>query len=44
VVRNYEHKGHKFVDLDALVVANDSLVMARILHTAIWRPRQVAEA
>ena len=43
VVRNYEHKGHRFVDLDALVVANDSLVMARILHTAIWRPRQVAE-
>jgi hypothetical protein len=44
VTGNYEKKGHRFVELDALVVANDSLVMARIAHTAIWRPRQVAEA
>ena len=30
VARNYEHKGHLFVDLDALVVADDARPLARI--------------
>ncbi len=41
---NYEHKGHWFVELDAQVVANDRVPLARIAHTAIYRPRQVAAA
>lgn len=38
---NYERKGHRFVELDAVVVANSTPV-ALIAHTAIYRPRQVA--
>ena len=37
---NYERKGHRFVELDAVVVANSAPV-ALIAHTAIYRPRQV---
>ena len=44
IVRNYTHKGHRFLDLDALILANDRLALARVAHTAIWLPRQVAEA
>lgn len=44
VSREYEHKGHRFVDLDVLLVANGSTAVAHIDHTAIYRPRQVAEA
>lgn len=44
ITGNYEHKGHRFVELDALVVANQSTPVARIAHTAIYRPRQVAAA
>lgn len=44
VAREYEHKGHKFVELDVLLVANDETAIAQIDHTAIYRPRQVAEA
>lgn len=44
VTDNYERKGHRFVDLDALVIANGRTAVARVLHTAIYRPRQVAEA
>lgn len=44
VARAYEHKGHRFVDLDVLLVANGERVVAQIDHTAIYRPRQVAEA
>ena len=43
VARNHEHKGHLFVELDALVLADDRPI-ARIAHTAIYRPRQVLEA
>jgi hypothetical protein len=43
VARNYEHKGHLFVELDALALG-DGRPLARIAHTAIYRPRQVAEA
>jgi hypothetical protein len=40
IVANYEKKGHRFVDLDALVLA-DGAPIARVAHTAIYRPRQV---
>jgi acyl dehydratase len=42
VTGNYEHKGHRFVEIDALVLANGEVPVARIAHTAIYRPRQVA--
>ena len=43
VARNYEHKGHLFVEADVLVLANQTPV-ARVEHVAIYRPRQIAEA
>jgi acyl dehydratase len=44
VTKNYEHKGHKWVEIDALVVANEATAIARVTHIAIYRPRQLAEA
>ena len=44
VVRNYEHKGHLFVDLDVAVLREDGAPLSRIAHLSIYRPRQVAEA
>jgi hypothetical protein len=44
VTQNYVHKGHKFVVVDALVVANERTPLARVTHTAIYLPRQLAEA
>lgn len=44
VTKNYEHKGHKWVEIDALVLANERLPIARVTHIAIYRPRQLAEA
>ncbi len=41
VTGNYERKGHRLVDLDAWVLDGDAAPMARVRHTAIWRPRQV---
>ena len=43
ITGNYEHKGHRFVDVDVLVLANERTPVARIAHTAIYRPRQVAD-
>jgi acyl dehydratase len=42
VTANYEKKGHRFVELDGLVVANAATPIARIAHTAIYRPRAAA--
>jgi acyl dehydratase len=39
VSRNYEHKGHRFVDLDLLVLTGGTTPVARIAHTAIYEPR-----
>jgi acyl dehydratase len=39
---NYERKGHRFVALDGLVVANGRTPIARLAHTAIYRPRALA--
>jgi hypothetical protein len=44
VTANYEHKGHRFVDVDVMVLANRRAPVARIAHTAIWLPRQLAAA
>jgi hypothetical protein len=44
VTGNYEHKGHLFVDIDALIVANDRTPVARSEHLSIYRPRQLAAA
>jgi hypothetical protein len=44
VTGNYEHKGHLFVDIDALVLADDARPIARVSHVSIYRPRQLAAA
>lgn len=38
VADTYERKGHKFVELDLLVVANDTRPVMAIRHTAIFEP------
>ena len=43
VAANDERKGHRFVELDLVVTADDAPV-ASIHHTAIYEPRQVREA
>jgi hypothetical protein len=43
VAANYERKGHRLVELDAVVFANDRTPLAQIAHTAIYRPRQLAD-
>ncbi|MBV8888825.1 MAG: hypothetical protein JO305_04070 [Alphaproteobacteria bacterium] len=43
ITGNYERKGHRFVDLDALVLA-DGKPAARVAHISIYQPRQVAAA
>lgn len=44
ITSNTVNKGHAIVAFDAIIVANGATVVAGIAHTAIWRPRQVAEA
>jgi acyl dehydratase len=39
ILANYERKGHHFVELDGVIVANSDRPIARVAHTAIWRPR-----
>ena len=43
VVQNYAKKGHRLVDLDIILVANDNKVLAQVLHTAIYKLRHLAE-
>lgn len=43
VTANYDKKGHRFVELDALVLANNTPV-AHCWHIAIYQPRQQAAA
>jgi acyl dehydratase len=40
VIGNYDKKGHQFVELDALVVANGKTPLAHCRHTAIYQPRE----
>jgi MaoC like domain len=44
VVGNYEKKGHRFVELDALVVANGNTPLAHCWHIAIYQPREQVAA
>lgn len=44
VTGNYEKKGHRFVELDALVVANGTTPLAHCQHVAIYQPREQAAA
>jgi 7,8-dihydro-6-hydroxymethylpterin-pyrophosphokinase len=44
VTANYEHKGHRFVDVDILVLGDETRPLAHVAHLAIYRPRQVADA
>jgi acyl dehydratase len=44
VTGNYEKKGHHFVELDALVVANGGTAVAHCQHIAIYQPREQAAA
>lgn len=38
----FERKGHEFVVLDLLVVANGHRIVQQVRHTAIYRPRQAS--
>jgi len=42
VTANYDRKGHRFVDLDCLLLAGERPV-AHVLHTAIYKLRHLAE-
>jgi acyl dehydratase len=44
VTANYEKKGHRFVELDALVVANGKTPLAHCQHIAIYQPREQTAA
>jgi acyl dehydratase len=44
VTANYDKKGHRFVELDALVVANNKTPLAHCWHIAIYEPREQAAA
>jgi acyl dehydratase len=44
VTGNYEKKGHRFVELDALVVGNGKTPLAHCQHIAIYQPREQAAA
>jgi hypothetical protein len=44
VTGNYEKKGHRFVELDALILANGHNALAHCQHIAIYQPREQAAA
>ena len=44
VTANYEKKGHRFVELDALIVANGTTPVAHCQHVAIYQPREQVAA
>jgi len=44
VIGNYQKKGHRFVELDALIVANGTTPAAHCWHIAIYQPREQAAA
>ena len=44
VTGNYDKKGHKFVELDGVIVANGAVPVAHCQHTAIYQPREQAAA
>jgi acyl dehydratase len=44
VTGNYAKKGHRFVELDALIVGNGRTPLAHCQHIAIYQPREQAAA
>jgi acyl dehydratase len=44
VTGNYEKKGHRFVEFDALVIANGKTPLAHCQHIAIYQPHEQAAA
>jgi hypothetical protein len=42
VAANYERKGHQLVDLDIILIANGRTLLAHVLHTAVYRLRQLS--
>jgi len=44
VTANYDKKGHRFVEVDALAVANGTTPIAHCWHIAIYQPREQAVA
>ena len=44
VIANYERKGHRFVELDGVIVADGARLIGHCQHTAIYQPREVAAA
>ena len=44
VTGNYERKGHKFVDLDGLIVAGGTMPIAHVQHVSIYQPRETMAA
>ncbi len=44
VTGNREHRGHRFVDLDAVLLGADGQARVWIEHTAIYEPRQLRDA
>jgi hypothetical protein len=44
VTANYEKKGHRFVELDAVVIANGGTPVALCQHIAIYQPRDRSAA
>jgi acyl dehydratase len=42
VVREWEQRGHRFVHLDVGLFAGGDRPVARVAHTAIYRPRRIA--
>ena len=44
VTGNYERKGHKFVELDGVIVASGKTPIARVQHVSIYQPRETMAA
>ncbi|MEH2509362.1 acyl dehydratase [Nitrobacteraceae bacterium AZCC 1564] len=44
VTANYDRKGHKFVELDGVIVANGKNLIAHCQHVAIYQPRETMAA
>jgi acyl dehydratase len=44
VIANYARKGHQFVELDGVIVANGRTLIAHCQHIAITQPREAAAA
>lgn len=44
VTGNYERKGHKFVELDGVIIANGAKPIAHCQHVAIYQPRETMAA